>query len=177
LRIHEILSRNETFFDPDFCLLGKDFKIGQHSWEDGSTCNRLSLTIKCPKENKKGGIVIVDIYETGGPTCPLKAFQRWKNSAQIDGEKVLFRDEKGVPLTGRKFNEIVRLLLSRHIDYSQGAITAHSFRSGIPSLLGALGHSSEEIKKVGRWSSRAFECYTKLPRTSRAAIAGKLGKI
>ena len=177
LRIHEILCRNETFFDPDFCMLGKDFALGSHAWEDGQVVQRLSLTIKCPKESKKGGTVIVDIYETGGPTCPIRAFQRWMKLVKIDGGSILFRNDIGVPLTGRRFNEVIRSLLSRHVDYSKGSITSHSFRSGIPSLLGSLGHSNEEIKKVGRWSSRAFECYTKLPRTSRAAISRKLGKI
>jgi hypothetical protein len=38
-------------------------------------------------------------------------------------------------------------------------------------MLGAAGFSDEEIMAVGRWSSRAFECYVKLARTKRRAIA------
>ncbi len=176
-RIHEILCKNETFYDPDFCLLGRDIKTGVHKWEDGTVGQVLNVTVKCPKENKVGGTVIVDVYETGGPTCPLKAFQKWEKDTTRESDKVLFRDEQGTPFTGRKFNDTVKSLLEPHIDYRKGKVTAHSFRSGIPTLLGSMGHSEEEIKKIGRWSSRAFEYYLKLPRTSRAQIAGKLGKI
>ena len=39
------------------------------------------------------------------------------------------------------------------------------------SMLGALGFSDEEVKAVGRWSSRAFEEYMLLPRTKRMQMA------
>ncbi len=38
-------------------------------------------------------------------------------------------------------------------------------------MLGALGFSDEEVKAVGRWSSRAFEEYMLLPRTKRMQMA------
>jgi hypothetical protein len=37
------------------------------------------------------------------------------------------------------------------------------------------GHSSEEIKGVGRWSSEAYLNYVKLPQTRRAAMARAIG--
>ena len=39
------------------------------------------------------------------------------------------------------------------------------------------GMSDEEIQKMGRWSSRAFEHYIKLPRTKQALTALRLGKL
>ena len=176
-RIHELLCQHETYFDPDFTLLEKDVQMQSQKLPGGKEARVLIVTVKAPKENKKGGVAVVDVYETGGPTCPVKAFCQWKNKRQEDGNKILFRSNDGVPLTGRRFNVLLKHLLEPHIDYSKGSITAHSFRSGIPSLLGALGHTDEEIKKIGRWSSRSFEHYTKLPRTTRAAIAQKLGKL
>jgi len=178
-RIHEILCQNENFFDPDFTLLSKDVVLKSHKWGGEQAVKMLQVTLKSPKENKTGKSTVVDIYETGGPTCPLKGFCRWmgKSGTSLEQDNVLFRDRNGVPLTGRKFNALLKRLLEPHIDYSKGQITAHSFRSGVPSLLGNLGHSEEDIKKVGRWSSRSFEHYTKLPRTSRAAIAQKQGKL
>ncbi len=47
----------------------------------------------------------------------------------------------------------------------------HSFRIGTASMLGALGFSDEEVKAVGRWSSRAFEEYMLLPRTKWMQMA------
>ena len=40
--------------------------------------------------------------------------------------------------------------------------------------MGSQGFSDEEIKLVGRWSSRAFTAYTKLARTQRATMVKKL---
>jgi hypothetical protein len=42
------------------------------------------------------------------------------------------------------------------------------------SMLGALGYDDDDVKAVGRWSSRAFEEYLMLPRTKRIAMAKKL---
>ena len=56
----------------------------------------------------------------------------------------------------------------------RGTISSHSFRSGVASMMGSQGFSDEEIKLVGRWSSRAFTAYTKLARTQRATMVKKL---
>jgi hypothetical protein len=176
-RIHELLCQHETYFDPDFTLLGRDVQVKSQKLAGKEEIGVLIVTVKGPKENRKGGVAVVDVYETSGPTCPVKAFRHWRNRQKEDDDKILFRSNDGTPLTGRRFNVLLKQLLEPHIDYSKGSITAHSFRSGIPSLLGTLGHTDEEIKKVGRWSSRSFEHYMKLPRTTRAAIAQKLGKL
>jgi hypothetical protein len=41
-------------------------------------------------------------------------------------------------------------------------------------MLGKLGYSDADIKAVGRWSSRAFEEYLRLPRTKRMQIAKEI---
>ena len=48
-----------------------------------------------------------------------------------------FRRGNGVAMTGRRMNEILKDLLKGHVDYQKGMITGHSFRSGVPSILGA----------------------------------------
>ena len=176
-RIHEILSKNESEYDPDFTLMEDDFYRKESLNNENLTKTMLVFAIKSPKENRNGNLTMVDVHETRGPTCPVKAFDKWFRIRNRNENKILFRLNNGTPLTGRKFNAILRRLLEKHIDYSRGKITAHSFRSGVPSLLGQLGHSEEDIKAVGRWSSRAFEHYTKLPKTSRAEVAQKLGAL
>ena len=81
-----------------------------------------------------------------------------------------------MPLTGRKFNEIVRGSLKGEVEGVEALFSSHSFRAGAASMMAAIGYSDEEIKAVGRWSSRAFMEYIKLPRTQRAEIARKLGQ-
>jgi hypothetical protein len=43
-------------------------------------------------------------------------------------------------------------------------------------MMGRLGFADREVKAVGRWSSRAFEGYIRLPRTKRKLVAEKLAK-
>ena len=176
VRIHEILARHESFFDPDFTLLGEDIKMT--TWNNQSRLvNILEVTIKAPKENKKGQNIVIDIFETDNELCPIYAFEQWKNGTkQWDKEGPAFRDEDGTPLTGKKFNSYLKILLQDDIDYKKGKITSHSFRSGLATMAGSNGMSISEIKAAGRWNSRAYEHYMKMPRAQRALLAEKLAQ-
>lgn len=174
-RVHELLCRKEGSYDPCFTLLWdeiqiKEVKIGK------TTEEILQIKIKSPKEDRIGREVLIDIYASHGLLCPVKAFKKWlKTKPPAECGKPAFRDEHGIPLTGRKLNEILKKCLSGHINYEDGYVTSHSFRAGIASLMGTLGYSDSQIKAVGRWSSSAFESYLKLPRTKRAEMARKIG--
>lgn len=136
------------------------------------------MTLKSPKEQKSGGDTIVDVFESGGPLCPVKAFLKWKPSISKSNRGYpIFRKKNGTPLTTRKLNQHLKTLLGEHIPKNTGTISSHSFRIGIASLLGTQGFSDKEIMQAGRWSSRAFERYMKLPRTKRAEIAKKIGSL
>lgn len=173
-RIHELLAKSEAIFDPDFTLLAKDVKI-QECTVDGLKTRCVEFRIKNPKESKAGSVVIIDVFETGGSTCPVKAFEKWsirRPASEQSGP--LFSDRQGTPLTGNKLNKILKEILGDLIDYKKGSISTHSFRSGLASLMAEKGMTDEEIQIIGRWSSRAFERYIKLPRTERARTAMKL---
>ena len=173
-RIHEILSRTSTTFDPVFTLLGRDIKVVNLNIK-GKTVSVLQVLIKSPKEDRIGREFVIDVYENQGSFCPVKYFKKWQNSSTIySSRKPAFLTPNGSPFTGNDFNKILRVLLSPYIDYGKTKISTHSFRGGMASLLGQIGFSDEEIQAMGRWSSRAFESYLKLPRTKRAAMARKL---
>jgi hypothetical protein len=174
-RIHEILTRLESEFDPDFTLLSQDIVLENRSQEEGG--RRLVVKLKSPKENKNGKAVIVEVYETQGVLCPIKAFQRWLSNTKTQEGFPLFRDQTGTPLTGRKMNMWLRERLEEQIDYKKGKFTSHSFRIGLATTMGTLGYSTEDIKEAGRWSSNAYEVYMKLPRVKRAAVAMKISQL
>ena len=175
-RIHEILTKTQTVFDPAFSLLGKDIKIGRFKTKTGFQ-EVLQIKIKSPKEDRVGRETIIDVYETKGQFCPVKYYKKWLATCPPAGlNKPAFRISNGVPLTGRRFNEILKELLFPHLDYSKARISTHSFRGGMASLLGEIGFSDEEIQAMGRWSSQAFEAYLKLPRTKRAKMAEEMAK-
>ena len=175
LRIHELLARKETEFDPEFTLLNRDIIMKQIIVSKTET-TVLQIRLKSPKEDRIGKDKIIHIYQSNGIICPIKAYRRWdKLRADRNPSTPVFRMGNGRCLTGRRFNKFLKEFLGKHIDYRQGKITSHSFRAGMATLLGQIGFSDEDIMAIGRWSSDSFERYLKLPRTKRAEIARKIG--
>ena len=174
VRIHEILAENESFYDPNFTMLRQDVRLT--TWKnDNKMVNILEMTIKSPKESKKGKDVVIDIFESENMFCPIFAFRQWLHACRETSQnEPLFREDDGTPLTGRKFNTYLRTLLKDSVDYKSGKITSHSFRSGLATVISTQGLSIKEIKEAGRWNSRAYESYVKLPRAQRALLAEKL---
>jgi hypothetical protein len=166
-RIHELLCRLESTFDPDFELLGSN--IVEHA-----TGKSVSFILRSPKEQKSTAPVVVDIFENNSELCPLRAYRKWRRGAKIRADMPVFRWQDGTPLTGKKLNCIIKELLKDHLTYATGKVTTHSFRSGIASMMAARGFAEDDIKAIGRWSSRAYEAYIKHPRTRRAELASKL---
>ena len=76
------------------------------------------------KEKRSGDPTVVDIFESGGGLCPIKAFKKWKVKAVPTEKLPLFRHSNGTPLTGRKFNEYLRQMLGKHASFAQGTILA-----------------------------------------------------
>ena len=145
-RIHEILCRQENTFDPCFTLMSQDIRIGKFKVR-GEDVETLQIQIKSPKEDRTGKDHIIDVYETKGDLCPVRAYKNWINSGPpCAANKPAFRLPNGKPLTGRRFNRILKTLLSPHLDYSKGGISSHSFRGGMATLLGQLGVADEEIQ-------------------------------
>jgi hypothetical protein len=161
-RIHKILAKTESTFDPDFTLLTTDVTMSENTGQE-----TLHIKLKCPKESRSATATIVDIYPNDGKICPIRAFKKWRFLKYRDPLLPLFRFESGTPLTGAKLNSIMKQLLGPHTDPSVGFFATHSFRIGIASMLGQAGFEDQEIMATGRWSSRVFERYLKLARTKR----------
>lgn len=175
-RISELLSKLESTFDPAYTLLTEDIQLCTVTVE-GRREEAVQVLIKAPKESKIGKATIVDVYQASKHICPVKAFKKWRKVAShSESGQPAFRQANGTPLTGKKLNSILKERLTGFIDMSEGSLTSHCFRIGMASMLGQLGHGDDEIQAVGRWSSRAFEAYIKLPRTKRITMAKKLAR-
>jgi hypothetical protein len=164
-RIHEILSKTESTFDPAFTLLVEDVTLTYDGQQE-----ILHIKLKCPKESKSAAATIVDVYQNSGKICAVKAFKKWAQLKTREPNLPLFRFESGTPLTGHKMNQIMKSLLGPHTDPNIGFFGTHSFRIGIATMLGQAGFEDQEIMATGRWSSRVFERYIKLARTKRASV-------
>jgi hypothetical protein len=165
----EIFSRTAAYFDPAFTLLRRDITVVAGS--DGRKV--VQVRLKAPKEDKNSSAVIVDVFQTDTDMCPAKAVERWlRMSSSMAGEQPAFRFADGTPITGGKFNHLLRQWLGNVVP----GISTHSFRIGAASMMGALGFSDKDVKAIGRWGSRAFEGYMRLPRTKRQLVAQKMAK-
>jgi integrase len=173
-RAGEILAKEERIFDKDFTLLTEDIKILKDTQDEQYI---LAVKLKSPKENQTGKAVIVEVYETKGTLCPIRAFLKWRKSTNAETGMPLFRQEDGSSLTSRQLNSWLKELLRNDINYDMGKITSHSFRIGLATTLGTMGFNSDDIKEAGRWSSNAYELYLKLPRVKRAQIAKKIASL
>jgi hypothetical protein len=171
-RIHEILAKNESTFDPNFTLLTEDV-----------TCTRsvgnaiLHIKIKCPKESKSATPTLVDVYESTGPLCPVAAFRSWSEHKYRELGLPIFRLQNGTPLTGNRLNKIMKELLGPYTNAERGFFATHSFRISLATMLGQAGFEDQEIMASGRWSSRVFERYIKLARTKRNITSRKIGEM
>jgi hypothetical protein len=162
-RIGELLCGKTSEFDPDFELTTNDV---------ASSASANQFKLKAPKEDRKGKSTIVDVYATGGPFCPVHALNRWKDvNKHWPDNQPAFRWDDGRPFTQNHFRKILNERLEGFVDNPEDIFCSHSFRIGIASMLGKLGYGDEDIKAVGRWSSRAFEEYLRLPRTKRMQMA------
>jgi hypothetical protein len=165
----EIMCRLEATFDPAFTLLRKDILIVP----DSNQNHMIQVKVKAPKEDKKGSTIIVDIFQSDTDMCPVKAMLKWEKATEgMEEDQPAFRFSCGTPITCAKFNAILKDRLGGLVS----GISCHSFRIGAASMMGTLGFSDKEVKAVGRWGSRAFEGYMRLPRTKRMLVARKLAK-
>lgn len=172
-RIHELLCRTESFFDPQYTLLTENVTMS----EDSLGKKIIHVKLNCPKEQRNGKAVIIDIFESGNSICPIKAFTRWAARQKPEAGMPIFRQPDGTPLTGKKLNAILGVLMWEEAKKGKGKIKSHSFRIGLASELGTEGFEDEDVKAAGRWSSRAFESYMRTPRTKRASIAKKIAEL
>ena len=174
-RIHELLSKDKHEYDPSVTLLGKDLNIENCSINN-DIVKMLKVWLKCPKEQKKGQGLMVEVFETKSELCPIAAYEKWRAISKnaFSKTKPAFRSENGALYTGKDFNADLRSLLGKHINYNKRKILAHSFRAGLATVMAKNGYSDSEMMRIGRWNSNAFLCYVKLNRLKRMQISTEI---
>lgn len=172
-RMGELLCSSPLHFDPNYTLLNSDLKLNTTVINTIST-PFLEVTLKSSKSSLTSAVMI-DLFPTNSDLCPLRAFS--KCPAPTSQEQPMFRMSSGKLITTRQFNVKLKYWLKDYLDFSKTAVSGHSFRAGIPSIMSSLGCPDDDLKTIGRWSSRAFKFYTKLPRTNRLAMAKAMGDL
>ena len=94
--------------------------------------------------------------------------------AASDTEQPFATTRDGTGYTGQMFNEDLKHLLMGKVDLTLGPLTSHSFRAGLPTMMGKAGFSDKDIQLTGRWTSTAFKVYVKTAGPKRAALAASI---
>ncbi len=168
-RLGEILAKNEKTFNPLESLMWKDVKF----MKDDS----IQIHIKVPKtRTAKGEYISLFPFPFHG-CCPVAALKRLKLFAISSGniDKPVFCFASGKLLTKAKLNALIQLHLSPHIGNESRFYSCKSFRAALPSALAANPHLANDvtIKKWERWSSKAFERYTRLSHSAKRKLFSK----
>jgi hypothetical protein len=171
-RMGELLSPADGYFDPTSTLTWGC--VQQRG--DGSYL----LHVRLPKSGQKEGEFLdVFPFDYHG-CCPVAALRRHAELRAQSGGIVLgepvFTFPTGKYLSLGGLNKILRQLLEGVVDWSRDVISCHSFRAGVPSALSRFPDlmSSDDVKGWGRWSSDAYQRYTRLKVDQKRSIFEKI---
>ncbi len=174
MRMGEILAPADDWLDPHSTMTWSDVQFREAP-------NGILLRIKSPKMGTAEG-EFVDIFPVSKihGCCPVAALRRQHRIQMSIGkggpQDPLFTYPSGRYVTLDAFNKALKVLLEDIVDYSKDKISCHSFRAGLPSLISRHPDlfSSEDIKGWGRWSSEAYNHYTRLKIDQRMKIFDKI---
>lgn len=174
-RMGELIGTSSKSFDPKFTLLKRDITLNSTTIN-----NKLYHFLEIRLKSSKTALTdntLIDIYPTNNEICPVKAYLKWEKSSNLLPSTPAFQLSSGLLITKDLMNKKLHSWLTNYVDPSIGVISGHSFRAGLVSILGAAGFQDSDLQSIGRWSSRAFLLYTKLPRTKRLAMAQAMGNL
>ena len=168
IRAGEALTKSEKAYDPSMCITNRDLKFVEKSKSEEK--RSVEITIKNSKTNKSKIPETIVIYETGDHVCPVRALQKLvDHNKNLPKDFPLFASSDGRPITHQRLNNMLNEFINPHLPF--GKLSGHSFRSGLISIFAKAGYSNDQLKQIGRWSSRAFKCYIKSGKTARHQMA------
>lgn len=178
-RLGELLGKEKLKFHPSTALLPTDIQFK-------TDC--VAVWIRSPKVWTEGGDV-VEVWQVKenpylDPVAALLCFMKLRNAAFGQAkDKPVFLHEDGSLYCKSELNVDLKVLLAQFPPLSSSSRecwSAHSFRAGLATLLSNLGFSEEQIKKWGRWRSRAYQVYAQdmaLRRSTRSELSTVFGQM
>lgn len=120
--------------------------------------SRVQLTLRYSKTDQLGRASIIDICSgSEGAVCPVSALKSFiLMRPRVEGPLFLHLDR--TPLTRYQVQSVLSKAL---VASGRSALRfrTHSFRIGAATTAAVCGIGSDEIKRLGRWRSSAFQLY------------------
>ena len=153
LRVSEYTASSKTVWDRAIQFtntqVGKDFSV--------------SVLIDRSKTDQSGKGMGLIIEPCSCVTiCPGLAMSQYITNFRPAVEGPLFVHVDGTPLTSFQFSSVFRKAVSA-AGLSVHGKTTHSLRIGACSMASVRGIPDHEIKQYGRWTSRAYKSYIRIP--------------
>ncbi len=169
LRAGEALAPEQEEFDAGAHLTWTDVEVGERDGKE-----RVRVCIKQSKTDRlrRGAHVVLD--SSGMGICPVQAILAYMIDRKT-GPGPFFKDEALGGLTRKRFVKEVKKALEL-AGLSSAGISGHSFRIGAATAAAAGGASDEEVKALGRWTSREYKGYIRKETTTQHAAVEKLGQ-
>lgn len=101
--------------------------------------------------------------------CPSKALDYYISNYRSRAPGPLFLHADGTPLTSFQFAAILKKAVAA-AGFSTTGKTTHSLRIGACSMASARGITDAQIKQMGRWTSRAYKSYIRIPSNRLASL-------
>lgn len=137
-----------------------------------------TLNLKHSKTGGTGAGVSIKISRIDDSICPFKAMINFLKSRPFSlPDSPLFILPNGLPMTKDWFRTHLASVVAS-CSLPPSLYTGHSFRIGAATSAAERGLTDSSIKRLGRWSSSAFESYirtdSRLILEGQKTIAGKV---
>lgn len=120
----------------------------------------MKVRLRKSKTNQGGVPNIIDIRPIATQVCPVQAMCAFL-SLRPNISQYLFCHANGMPLTRYQFSAVLNKTVQA-ARLPNARYRSHSFRIGAATWLAKRGVTNSTIKRMGRWSSNAFEKYIRL---------------
>jgi hypothetical protein len=142
------------------------------TWHEDHVCLRIRVS---KTDIFRQGVTVI-LWRNGSATCPytqLKAI--WEASPAQHPTAPVFQLEDGSPLNYRDLLSATKETAAA-CGFNKANFSGHSFRIGGATTLSILGFAPEIIKTLGRWTSVAYQLYTRVAPKNLQAAALAFGK-
>lgn len=167
LRSGELTYEAEDMRNPDF----PSWNITRASIQFDPEGHFMLLLLPASKTDPfRLGVTITIARSPLDPLCAVRLMASYlQNTSPADPRTPLFIRAGGAPFT-RVFlvQEVQRLALANGI---AGNFTGHSFRRGAATWASRQGLGSDQVQKLGRWKSAAYQLYIDTTEQDKLALS------
>ncbi len=167
LRAGEFTVPSAQGYDPQVHLNLADLALDSHKQP-----SLIRLRIKQSKTDPLRQGADIFLGATAANICPVKALIHYI-AVRSPTPGPLFVFQSGTPLTRKALVSHVQSALC-HAGISPAAYTGHSLRIGAATTAAQRGLEDSVIQTLGRWKSKAYLAYIKIPPQELASVARAL---